>query len=184
MEFLTSMSRLNWNRILLGLTVLAPIPYVAYAEVYLTESQAVNILFPDIKLEPTWINLTPQEIKAVEKLSGKKWMASKVRIWRGPNHEMVVIDRVLGKHEYITYAVAITSDAKVKGIEIMEYKETYGYQIREAKWRGNFVGKGINNPLKLDKDVPNISGATLSCAHVTDGVRRILHTYEIFKSKV
>jgi hypothetical protein len=33
--------------------------------------------------------------------------------------------------------------------------------------------------LKLDSDIKNISGATLSCRHITDGVKRLLSFYEI-----
>ena len=42
-----------------------------------------------------------------------------------------------------------------------------------------FVGKTSQSPLKLDRDIKNISGATLSCRHVTDGVKRLLAFYEI-----
>jgi hypothetical protein len=31
--------------------------------------------------------------------------------------------------------------------------------------------------------VQNISGATLSSAHVTNGVRRVLQTYELLKNR-
>ena len=174
----------EWSRILLAVAITAPIPYVAYAEVYLNENQATEILFPGIKLKPSWIDLTPQELKIIEKASGKKWLSSHVRVCWGPKQEALIIDRILGKHEFITYAIAITPDGKVKGIEIMEYRETYGNQIREPKWRQQFVGKSVHDPLKLDKDISNISGATLSCAHITDGVRRVLYTYEILKSKI
>ena len=173
----------EWGRVLLAAAMTAPIPCVAYAEVYLNENQAAAILFPGIKLEPSWIDLTPQELKEIEKASGKKWLSSQVRVWWGPRQEALIIDRVLGKHEFITYAIAITPDGKVKGIEIMEYRETYGNEIREPKWRQQFVGKSVHDPLKLDKNIRNISGATLSCAHVMDGVRRVLYTYEILKSK-
>ena len=173
----------DWSRVLLGLTAMAPIPYVAYAEIYLNENQAADILFPGAQLKAGWMELTPSEMKSIEKASGKKVSSSRVRVWWGPDKEALIIDRVLGKHEFITYAVAIYSDGKVKGIEIMEYRETYGGQIREEEWRKQFVEKRLNDPLKLDKDIKNISGATLSCLHVTDGVRRILHTYELLKSK-
>jgi FMN-binding protein len=42
-----------------------------------------------------------------------------------------------------------------------------------------FVGKTASAPLKLDADIRNISGATLSSRHVTEGVRRLLATYEV-----
>lgn len=56
----------------------------------------------------------------------------------------------------------------------MSYRETKGDQIREASWRKNLAGKTLADPFKLDEDIPNISGATLSCRNVMDGVKRIL----------
>ena len=46
--------------------------------------------------------------------------------------------------------------------------------MREAAWRKNFKGKTLDDKFKLDVDVPNISGATLSSRNVTDGVKRLL----------
>ena len=173
----------DWNRILIGLALTAPIPYVAQAETYLTQDQAAAILFPGAAMNSCWMELSSPEIKKIEKASSQRVPSSKIRVWWGPQRQAMIIDRVLGKHEFITYAVAISSDGKVQGIEIMEYRETYGYQVREPKWRRNFAGKNIHSRLKIDQDIPNISGATLSCVHITSGVRRILQTYEILKSK-
>ena len=172
----------DWNKVLTGL-LLVPIPFVARAEVYLTETQAAAVLFPGIKLEPRWMDLSPDEIKRIQKTSRDRFLSPRMRVFWGPNKEAVIIDQVLGKHEFITYAVAISGDGKVQGVEIMDYRETYGYQVREKVWRENFVGKGIQDPVKIDKDIPNISGATLSSVHVTNGVYRILKTYELLKSK-
>jgi Na+-transporting NADH:ubiquinone oxidoreductase subunit NqrC len=60
----------------------------------------------------------------------------------------------------------------------MEYRESYGYEVRDAKWRAQFTGKTARAPLRLDQDIKNISGATLSSRHVTEGVRRVLAFYE------
>jgi Na+-translocating ferredoxin:NAD+ oxidoreductase RnfG subunit len=90
-----------------------------------------------------------------------------------------IVDGVVGKHEFITYAVGLNADGSVKQIEIMDYRETYGGQIRDQKWRAQFVGKTSKSTLKLDSDIKNISGATLSCRHITDGVKRLLAFYEI-----
>src|SRR5260221_13373395 len=60
----------------------------------------------------------------------------------------------------------------------LEYRESHGGQVRDAKWRAQFAGKSIADPLQLDRDIRNISGATLSCRHVTDGVKRVLAMYE------
>ena len=104
-----------------------------------------------------------------------------VRVWWGRKGQALFIDRVIGKHDFITYAVAVTADGNVKGVEIMDYRETYGGEVRRAEWRHQFVGKTVKDPLKLDHDIKNISGATLSSAHVTAGVRRILATYDLLR---
>ena len=64
-------------------------------------------------------------------------------------------------------------------MEILSYRETHGGQIRAAEWRQHFVGKSLADPLKLDVDVPNISGATLSSRNVTDGVKRLLALHRV-----
>ena len=92
------------------------------------------------------------------------------------------MDEVVGKHEFITYAVGLTPDGKVRGLEILAYRETHGYQIRNPEWRQKFVGKTLSDPLKLDEDIPNISGATLSCYNVTNGVKRLLALQQIVLS--
>jgi Na+-transporting NADH:ubiquinone oxidoreductase subunit NqrC len=61
----------------------------------------------------------------------------------------------------------------------MDYRETYGYEIRNAAWRRQFVGKRHGDSLKLDQDIRNITGATLSCRHITDGVKRLLAFHQV-----
>jgi Na+-transporting NADH:ubiquinone oxidoreductase subunit NqrC len=61
----------------------------------------------------------------------------------------------------------------------MDYRESYGYEIRNIEWRNQFVGKTAADPLKLGRDIHIISGATLSSRHIADGVKRLLATYEV-----
>jgi Na+-translocating ferredoxin:NAD+ oxidoreductase RnfG subunit len=86
----------------------------------------------------------------------------------------VVTDDVIGKVELISYAVGIALDGSIKQVEILAYRESHGYEIRLPAWRRQFVGKGSEAALRVGDDIANISGATLSCNHVTDGVRRIV----------
>lgn len=84
----------------------------------------------------------------------------------------VVVDEVIGKFERITYAVAMNADGTVRQLEILSYRESHGGEIRLPAWRKQFVGKTATSPMQVGEDIANISGATLSCTHVTDGVRR------------
>jgi Na+-translocating ferredoxin:NAD+ oxidoreductase RnfG subunit len=89
------------------------------------------------------------------------------------------VDEVVGKHEMITYAVALSPSGAVTGIEILDYVESYGYEVAEVHWRNQFIGKTAADPIKLNKDIQNIGGATLSCKHLTDGVKRVAVLYDL-----
>jgi FMN-binding protein len=140
----------------------APVVIVApaaHATVYLTVEQAQQTLFPGAKFAP--LELARPE-----------------RVWRVSPDGWFIVDKVLGKRELITYAVGLDAQGRVHGVEILEYLESHGGQIRNPDWRAQFVGKSARDPLQLDRDIRNISGATLSCRHVTDGVKRLLNLYE------
>ena len=86
----------------------------------------------------------------------------------------VIVDSVIGKFEQIDYAVAVDAAGKVLGVEILVYREGHGSEVRMPAWRNQFVGKTAADPLRVGADIANISGATLSCTHLTDGVHRLV----------
>lgn len=90
----------------------------------------------------------------------------------------IIIDKVYGKHEIIVYAVAINLDGTVKMIEILEYNESYGEGVLDQEWKDQFVGRKQGDNFKLnDGVIQNVSGSTISCKHVSDGVKRVLAFY-------
>jgi Na+-translocating ferredoxin:NAD+ oxidoreductase RnfG subunit len=158
---------------------LAMVAVSAYATSYLSAEQARQVLFPGVSFEQVQVVLSASQQTAIAARAGVAVQATQLRVWRGAGGEMVLVDDVIGKHDRITYAVGINPDGTVKGVEIMDYRESYGHEVRGAAWRGQFVGKTSGAALHVDEDIRNISGATLSCRHVTDGVRRLLSTWEI-----
>jgi len=150
----------------------------AYATVYLTTEQAQAAIFPGARFTPAFVTLTDQQRRAIESRSDVNVRSREVKAWRVDGGGWFIVDEVLGKHEFISYAVGLSADGRVAGIEILDYRESYGYEIRDAGWRKQFTGKSVADPLKLDGDIRNIGGATLSCRHIADGVRRLLATYE------
>ena len=103
------------------------------------------------------------------------------RIWKAEAGGRVVgffiFDRVIGKHLFIDYAVALTPGGAVHRVEILQYRESYGGEIRSPSWLAQFVGKTSGSALKINGDIRNIAGATLSSTHVTEGVKRMLAAY-------
>jgi hypothetical protein len=149
------------------------------ATVYFTTEQAQQAMFPGASFVRVPLQLSDQQRRAMYDRSGVHEPFNADRVWRASTGGYFVIDEVVGKHEHIKYAVAIGPDGTIKQIEILEYRESYGYEVREPSWRQQFVSKSASSPLKLDGDIKNISGATLSCKHITDGVKRVLAMYEL-----
>lgn len=151
----------------------------SYAVEYMSVEQAQKALFPDAdRFVPAPVLLTEAQREAIEDKAGVKQRWEKQDVWRAEKGEKLlgwfIVDNVVGKHEFITYAAALLPEGKVGGVEILIFKETHGDQVREAGWRKTLEGKTLADPFKLDKDVPNISGATLSCRNVMMGVKRLL----------
>ena len=172
----------------LFLLPLAAIVTPAHGADYLTVAAAQSLLFPGAKTfveKP--LTFTSEQRDKIKELAGVRQRTDVQKIWRAERDGQLVgwfmLDEVIGKHEFITYATAVSPDGKVLGIEVLSYRETHGGQIRDASWRQNFVGKTLSNPFKLDEDVPNISGATLSSRNVLDGVKRMLVIHKLFLAR-
>lgn len=157
----------------------------AHAEIYMSDDQAAKIFFPNQTFKKATLQLSDEEAKKIEALADETVRSKNLVVLKSAQKDAYVfVDQVLGKHEFITYAVGINKDGTVQGVEILEYRESFGHQVRRPEWRKQFVGKDKAATLKLDKDIKNLSGATLSAAHVTGGVRRILQTYEQVKGRL
>jgi hypothetical protein len=131
----------------------------AYAEQYLDLSAAQKRAFP----------------------AATRFAEQGTRVWKAEAGDKVlglfVLDHVIGKHLYIDYAVALDPAGRVSRVDILEYRESYGGEVKDSGWLAQFVGKTAASPLAVGQDIRNISGATLSSHHLTEGVKRIVAAY-------
>ena len=151
----------------------------AFAVDYLTPAQAQQAQFPHAdRFVPKVVRLDAAQLQALSAQIGAPARSAQwtvMEAWQGQQLlGWVVIDNVVGKFELITYAVGLDAQGKVLGVDILSYRESHGSEIRLPAWRGQFAGKGPQAAIKVGQDIQNLSGATLSCQHVTEGVRRIV----------
>lgn len=85
-----------------------------------------------------------------------------------------IIDEEKGQHLPITFAVQFDAKGAVTRQEIMVYRERYGDEIRDARFRQQFVGKQARSQLREGEEIIAISGATISSRSMVVGVRRAL----------
>ncbi len=174
---------LHWVLVAAG-TIGAP----AFAAQYLTVEQAQILMFPDAtSFRRQDVALTTGQMQGVEKLAGVSARSVNWRVVAALKGESligyVVLDDVIGKFELISYAVGLNPDASVRQVEILNYRESHGGEIRNPAWRRQFAGKRAQSGLAIGEGIANISGATLSCKHVTDGVRRIAAIAQVVLAK-
>ena len=155
------------------------VPVGAHAKTYLSVPDAQKTMFGSAALTPAPVVLTDAQQGQLKDASSVSLKFDGRRIWKVAGGGWFVVDEVVGKHEMITYAVGIDGDGRVKDVEILEYVESYGYEVADASWRRQFVGKTADAPMKLGRDIDNIAGATLSSKHIADGVKRVMTMYQL-----
>ncbi len=159
----------------------------ATATRYATPEEAAKRCFPEATaFKESTAKLTLDEMRAVAAASGLPARSASWRVMTALSGEQVlgtvVFDGVVGKYEVIDYAVGVSDDGKVRQVEILNYRESHGYEVRLPAWRKQFVGKGPEAKLRVGEDIANISGATLSTTNITDGVRRIVAVVATLKA--
>jgi len=154
-------------------------------DVYLTEEEALKILFPKAqKIQAEELRLTPDQKVQIQDRIGWKFPEESFRAFKaetdGTADGYAVIQETIGKHRPITYIVGITPQGKVFDVEIMVYRESKGSEVRRKRFNAQYEGKTAQDPISINKDIINITGATMSVRSVSAGVKRALVLVEEF----
>jgi Na+-translocating ferredoxin:NAD+ oxidoreductase RnfG subunit len=168
---------------IVGVALLMPTTAVVAAE-YLSVDAAQRAVFPDADtFDPVMLALDRAQKTQMVALAGPQPPHGTLRVWRalrgGSTLGYVFVDEVLGRSDLITYATGIDTDGTLRTIEILAYRESHGAEIRNAAWRRQFANKRDLAQLQFRTDIKNISGATLSSEHVTQGVRWLLALWQV-----
>lgn len=90
-----------------------------------------------------------------------------------------VVGEQIGKYRPITFIVGIDPEFKVRGVAVLVYRESRGGQVRRQRFLRQYRGKSTDDPIRLNRDIINITGATMSVRALNVGVRRILAVTEM-----
>ena len=166
----------------LMLAALLPVPVIIAAD-YLSVDAAQKAIFPQADaFQEVLLPRTPEQMQALLARAGPQPPHGTVRIWSATQGGVllghVFVDEVIGRQSLITYAVGIDTGGALHSLEILAYRESHGGEIRNAAWRGQFEHRDALEQLRFRTDIKNISGATLSSEHVTQGVRWLLALWQ------
>lgn len=132
------------------------------------------------------LTLTPGEVQDISASANTKVKTSKFRIFsviRGEKtvaHAVLITQTVRTKSAAVLYMIA--PGGTIEAVEIVAFNEPDEF-IPPASWIAHFQGKGPADPLRLDGDIPNITGATMSARVITDGSRIALAIFRTLIKK-
>jgi Na+-translocating ferredoxin:NAD+ oxidoreductase RnfG subunit len=161
-----------------------PPAQVAIAADYMSVDAAQRGFFAQAdRFDEVVLALNPDQKQAVTQLAGPQPPHRSLRAWKAMHGSDVIgyvfVDEVLGRQDMITYAVAIDATGTMSAIEVLSYRESHGSEIRGTAWRRQFDGRQGLEHLRFGTDIKNIAGATLSCEHVTQGVRWVNALWQV-----
>ncbi len=164
------------------LAALLPVTAVVAAD-YLSVDAAQRAVFPEAdEFQEILLQQTAEQQTAILARAGAQPPHGTVHVFEARRQRAVIghvfVDEVIGRQSLITYAVGIDTAGALRNLEILSYRESHGSEIRNAAWREQFSRHNDLGTLKFGTDIKNISGATLSSEHVTQGVRWLLALWQ------
>ncbi len=148
-------------------------------QTYLTEEQALALIFPECdEIVTDEFVMTPEEKNSLEKLLSRRLYEDGFGVYIGKKKGSIqgyaIITEEIGKFHPFTFVVGVGTDGKITNIAILVYRESRGGEIAKKRFLYQFMGKSFKNPVRINKDIINITGATMSVQCMCAGVRKVL----------
>jgi thiamine biosynthesis lipoprotein len=157
----------------------------ASAEVYLSESQALGVILGDKAIVRRDQKVLGEALrKRLEHESNLQFPESTYTFFiatqDGKPAKYAIVLNEIGKSEPITFMVGMSPEGKVTEVVIMEFRENRGWEVKEKRFLNQFRNKTVRSAIRVDEDIINYTGATLSSKAIARGVRRSLLLLDAF----
>lgn len=154
-------------------------------QVFLTKEQALSEMFPDCdEVLRDVIILTDEEKNILEeRLKGRIYeQGFEVFIGKekGEIQGYAIITEEIGKFHPFTFIVAVDPDGDIDDLAVLIYRESRGGEVVRRRFLHQFIGKSVRSPIKINRDIINITGATMSVVMMCKGVKKVLGVVDEF----
>jgi len=158
------------------------------AEVFLTEEEALKLMFPKSeRIRKDILRLNQDQKSLVESRIGWKFPEEAFEVYVGETGATVdgyaMVQNTIGKHKPMTYMVGVDRKGHVLNVELLVFRESRGSEVRTKRFNVQYEGKSVLDPVRINRDIINISGATMSVRSMTAGVKRVLVLVDEFYLK-
>ena len=159
-----------------------------HAEVFMTEEEAVKIMFPKSeRIRKAVLRLSQGKKEAIEERIGWKFPEESFEVYIGETGDTIdgyaMVHNTIGKHKHMTYMVGVDTRGACTDVELLVFREARGSEVRRKRFSAQYEGKTVADPIRINKDILNISGATMSVRSISAGVKRVLVLVDEFYLK-
>jgi Na+-translocating ferredoxin:NAD+ oxidoreductase RnfG subunit len=161
---------------------------MTHAEVFLTEEDALKLMLPQSeRIRKEVLQLSTEKKLQIEERIGWKFPEESFDIYVGEIGTQIngyaLVQNTIGKHKPMTYMVGIDNTGHVLNVELLVFREARGSEVRTKRFNVQYEGKSASDPVRINKDIINISGATMSVRSMTAGIKRALVLVDEFYLK-
>ncbi len=154
-------------------------------QVFLTEKQALKEVFPECdEILYDEFPLSVEEKSQLQNKLRRKIYEDGFVIFVGMKSGEVegyaIITEEVGKFHPYTFIVSVTPKGKIDKIAILVYRESRGAEIAKKRFLHQFKGKSLKSKIRINRDIINISGATMSVVTMCKGVKKVLGVIDQF----
>ncbi|HWO56118.1 MAG TPA: FMN-binding protein [bacterium] len=152
---------------------------IGAVEVLASEAEALTAIFPDAdSAQPGLLRVEPAVAADLHARLGGEIRDTAFVFYRvfeaGQSVGWAVVGEEKGKYRPITYMAGIDTTLRIVDVRVLIYRESRGGEIRHTRFLKQYRGKSLESPLRINRDIVNITGATISVNALNVGVRKAL----------
>jgi hypothetical protein len=159
-----------------------------HAEVFMSEEDAVKIMLPKserVRKDVLW--LTQEKKDLIEQRIGWRFPEPAFEVYIGETGGKIdgyaMVHNTIGKHKHMTYMVGVNAEGAISDVELLVFREARGSEVHRKRFNAQYEGKTVLDPIRINKDIINITGATMSVRSISAGVKRVLALIDEFYLK-
>jgi len=149
--------------------------------IYQEPDAFIKETFPDGVFEKKVIWLEKPMLLAMEEILSHKYKGLRISYWIHGTKTAWILDEI-GKEKPITTGIVI-DNSRIERVRILVFRESRGWEIRHAFFTDQFNNAALLDNSRLDTNIDNISGATLSVRAITKLSRIALFLHDKITSE-
>jgi hypothetical protein len=159
-----------------------------HAEIYMSEEAAVKTILPKSeRVRKEVIQLTQDKKDLIEQRIGWKFPEQAFEVYIGETGDKIdgyaMVHNTIGKHKHMTYMVGVDAKGACSDVELLVFREARGSEVGRKRFNVQYEGKTVLDPIRINKDIINITGATMSVRSMSAGIKRVLVLIDEFYLK-